>query len=91
MALGNAMGLSAKSLKPETVQQLFGSMDNFKDVSPFIGKGVKQFKMKGLYGHQTQSALVVSDCLLKNKKVDITIMDSPINKSFQFFLVIWFR
>ena len=70
MALGNAMGLSAKSLKPETVQQLFGSMDNFKDVSPFIGKGVKQFKMKGLYGHQTQSALVVSDCLLKNKKVD---------------------
>ena len=43
MALGNAMGLSAKSLKPETVQQLFGSMDNFKDVSPFIGKGVKQF------------------------------------------------
>ena len=70
MALGNAMGLSAKSLKPETVQQLFGSMDGFKDVSPFIGKGVKQFKMKGLYGHQTQSALVVSDCLLKNKKVD---------------------
>ena len=70
MALGNAMGLSAKSLKPETVRQLFGSMDDFKDVSPFIGKGVKKFKMKGLYGCQTQSALVITDCLLKNKKVD---------------------
>ena len=36
MALGNAMGLSAKSLKPETIQQLFGSMDGFKDVIPYI-------------------------------------------------------
>ena len=61
MALGDAMGRSAKSLKPETIQQLFGSMDGFKDVIPYIGKGVKQFKMKGLYGSQTQSALVISD------------------------------
>jgi ADP-ribosylglycohydrolase len=68
MALGNAMGLSAKSLKPETIRQLFGSMNDFKDVSPFIGKGVKQFKMKGLYGYQAQSALVIGDCLLKNNK-----------------------
>ncbi len=68
MALGNAMGLSAKSLKPETIRQLFNSMDDFKDVSPFIGRGVKKFKMKGLYGYQTQSALVIGDSLLKNKK-----------------------
>jgi ADP-ribosylglycohydrolase len=68
MALGNAMGLSSKSLKPETIRQLFSSMDNFKDVSPFIGKGVKKFKMKGLYGYQAQSALVIGDSLLKNKK-----------------------
>ena len=74
MALGNAMGLSAKSLKPETIQQLFGSMDGFKDVIPYIGKGVKQYKMKGLYGSQTQSALVISDSLLKNKKVDPKII-----------------
>ena len=57
MAIGDAMGLSAKSMKPETVKQLFGSMNSFKDVSPFIDKGVKRFKMKGLYGIQTQSSL----------------------------------
>jgi hypothetical protein len=74
MALGNAMGLSAKSLKPDPIQQLFGSMDGFKDVIPYIGKGVKQYKMKGLYGSQTQSALVISDSLLKNKKVDPKII-----------------
>jgi ADP-ribosylglycohydrolase len=68
MALGNAMGLSSKSLKPETIRQLFSSMDDFKDVSPFIGKGIKKFKMKGLYGYQAQSALAIGDSLLKNKK-----------------------
>ena len=68
MAVGDAMGLAAKSIKPETVRQLFGSMDGFKDVRPFVGKGIKRFKMQGLYGSLTQSALVVTDSLLKNKK-----------------------
>ena len=68
MALGDAMGLSAKSLKPETIQQLFGSMNSFKDVRPFIGKGIKRFKMQGLYGIQTQGSLVISDSLLQNRK-----------------------
>ena len=68
MALGDAMGLSAKSMKPETIQQLFGSMNGFKDVRPFIGKGIKRFKMQGLYGIQTQGSLVIADCLLKNRK-----------------------
>ena len=70
MAVGNAMGLSVKSLKPETILQLFGSINEFKDVSSFIGKGIKHFKMRGLYGCQTQSALVIGDCLLQNKKLD---------------------
>ena len=68
MAVGDAMGLAAKSIKPETVRQLFGSMDSYKDVRPFIGKGIKQFKMEGLYGGLTQSALVIADSLLKDKK-----------------------
>ena len=68
MAVGDAMGLSAKSMKPETVRQLFGSMDGFKDVRPFIGKGIKRFKMQGLYGRQTQGALAIADGLLINKK-----------------------
>ena len=68
MAVGDAMGLSAKSMKPETIQQLFGSMNSFKDVRPFIGKGIKRFKMQGLYGIQTQGSLVIADCLLQNRK-----------------------
>ena len=70
MAVGNAMGMSVKSLKPKTILQLFGSINEFKDVSSFIGKGIKHFKMRGLYGCQTQSALVIGDCLLQNNKLD---------------------
>ena len=64
MALGDAMGLPAKSMKPETIQQLFGAMNGFKEVRPFIGKGVKRFKMQGLYGIQTQGSLVIADLSL---------------------------
>lgn len=71
MAVGDAMGLAAKGLKPETVKQCFGSMDDFKDVRKFLGKGVKQYRMQGLYGVQTQSALAVCDCVLKNKKANV--------------------
>jgi ADP-ribosylglycohydrolase len=70
MAIGDAMGMAVKGLKPETVKQCFGSMDDFKDVRKFIGKGVKRYRMKGLYGTQTQRALAVCDCILKNKKAD---------------------
>ena len=42
MAVGDAIGVSAKNMKPETVRQFFGSMDSFKDVRPLIGKGVKK-------------------------------------------------
>ena len=68
MAVGDAMGLAIKGLKAATVRQMFGTMDGFKDVRPFLGKGIKRFKMPGLYGAQTQSALAAGDCLLKNKK-----------------------
>jgi len=71
MAVGDAMGMAVKGLKPETVKQCFGSMDDFKDVRKFIGKGVKRYRMKGLYGAQTQRALAVCDCVLKNKKADV--------------------
>ncbi len=71
MAVGDAMGMAVKGLKPETVKQCFGSMDDFKDVRKFIGKGVKRYRMKGLYGAQTQRALAVCDCVLKNKKSDV--------------------
>jgi ADP-ribosylglycohydrolase len=68
MAIGDALGMAVKGLKPETVKQCFGSMDDFKDVRQFIGKGVKRYRMKGLYGITTQRALAVVDIILKTKK-----------------------
>jgi ADP-ribosylglycohydrolase len=68
MAVGDALGQSVKGLKPETVKQYFKQVDKYHDVRPFIGKGIKQYRMAGLYGVQTQRALAVCDSLLKTKK-----------------------
>jgi len=68
MAIGDAMGRSAKGLKPAAIRQIFGAMDDFKDVRAILGKGIKNYRMKGLYGAPTQCALAVGDALLKNKK-----------------------
>lgn len=68
MAVGDAMGRSAKGLKPAAIRQVFGAMDGFKDVRPIMGKGIKNYRMQGLYGAPTQCALAVGDALLKNKK-----------------------
>ena len=68
MAVGDAMGRPAKGLKSAAVQQIFGAMEDFKDVRPIMGKGIKNYRMQGLYGAPTQCALAVSDALLENKK-----------------------
>lgn len=68
MAIGDALGQSVKGLKPETVKQYFKQVDGYHDVRPYIGKGIKQYRMAGLYGVQTQRALAVCDSLLKTKK-----------------------
>ena len=68
MAVGDALGQSVKGLKPETVKQYFKQVDGYHDVRPYIGKGIKQYRMAGLYGVQTQRALAVCDSLLKTKK-----------------------
>ena len=47
MAVGDAMGQSVKGLKPETVKQYFKQVDGYKDVRPYIGKGIKQYRMPG--------------------------------------------
>ena len=70
MAIGDALGQSVKGLKPETVKQYFKQVDGYHDVRPFIGKGIKQYRMAGLYGVQTQRALAVCDSLLHTKKPD---------------------
>ncbi|MGP0628742.1 ADP-ribosylglycohydrolase family protein [Nitrospina sp. 32_T5] len=68
MAVGDALGQSVKGLKPETVKQYFKTVDAYHDVKPHIGKGVKRYRMRGLYGVQTQAALAVSEVLLTTKK-----------------------
>ncbi len=70
MAVGDALGQSVKGLKPETVKQYFKQVDGYHDVRPYIGKGIKQYRMAGLYGVQTQRALAVCDSLLKTKKLN---------------------
>jgi len=72
MAVGDAMGTAVKSLKPETIRQYFGEVDGYKDVRPYIGQGIKQYRMQGLYSCHMQSALAVGDCLLKNKRAGVT-------------------
>lgn len=68
MAVGDAMGRSSKGLKPAAIRQIFGVMDDFKDVRQILGKGIKNYRMQGLYGAPTQCALAVGDALLNNKK-----------------------
>ena len=70
MAIGEAMGSAVRGMKPATIKQYFNSMDSYKEVRPFIGKGVKNYRMQGLYGTQTQTALVLCDLFLSKKKMD---------------------
>lgn len=68
MAVGDAMGRSTNGLKPAAIRQIFGAIDDFKDVRKILGKGIKNYRMQGLYGAPTQCAMAVGDALLINKK-----------------------
>jgi ADP-ribosylglycohydrolase len=68
MAVGDAMGRAVNGLKPEAIGQIFGAVDDYKDVKKVVGKGIKRYRMKGLYGAPTQCALAVCDGVLINKK-----------------------
>ena len=68
MAIGDAMGRGVNGLKPEAIRQIFGVIDDYKDVRKAVGKGIKDYRMQGLYGAPVQCALAVCDGLLRNKK-----------------------
>ena len=68
MAVGDAMGRAVNGLKPEAISQIFGAVEDYKDVKKVLGKGIKRYRMKGLYGSPTQCALAVCDGVLTNKK-----------------------
>ncbi len=68
MAVGDAMGRAVNGLKPEAIGQIFGAVDDYKDVKKVVGKGIKRYRMKGLYGAPIQCALAVCDGVLANKK-----------------------
>lgn len=69
-AIGDALGQAAKGLKPEAIKQLYKRMDRFQDVRSFIGRGVKTYRMQGLYGCPTQMALALGESLIVNKGLD---------------------
>mgnify|MGYP006424810939 FL=1 len=68
MAVGDAMGRAVNGLKMEAISQVFGAVEDYKDVKKVVGKGIKRYRMKGLYGSPTQCALAVCDGVLTNKK-----------------------
>jgi ADP-ribosylglycohydrolase len=74
LAVGEAMGTAARGCKAGAVSQMFGPMDDYKDVAPYVGKGVKRYRMKGLYGAISQCALVVCDQLLQTKKIELPLL-----------------
>ena len=68
MAIGDAMGRAVNGLKPEAIRQIFGTIEDYKDIRNIVGKGIKHYRMQGLYGAPTQCALAVCDGVLANKK-----------------------
>ena len=68
MAVGDAMGRAVNGLKMEAISQVFGAVEDYKDIKKVVGKGIKRYRMKGLYGSPTQCALAVCDGVLTNKK-----------------------
>jgi len=68
LAVGDALGRSVNGLKPEAIRQIFGNIEEYKDVRSIVGKGIKHYRMQGLYGSPTQCALAVCDGILLNKK-----------------------
>lgn len=77
MAVGDSMGRAVNGLKPEAIRQIFGEIEDYKDVRNIIGKGIKRYRMQGLYGAPTQCALAVCDAVLTNKKkfLDETVLN----------------
>ena len=45
MAVGDAMGRSVNGLKPEAIGQIFGAVEDYKDVKKVVGKGIKRNRM----------------------------------------------
>ena len=68
MAIGDAMGRAVNGLKPEAIRQIFGTIEDYKDIRNIIGKGIKHYRMQGLYGDPTLSALAVCEGVLTNIK-----------------------
>ncbi len=70
MAIGDALGQAGQGLKPEAIRQIYKRLEIYQDVRPFIGKGVKSYRMKGLYGWQTQLGLAFAESLGQKKGLD---------------------
>ncbi|RJP56496.1 MAG: hypothetical protein C4541_12250 [Candidatus Auribacter fodinae] len=63
-AIGDALGAPVEGLRPGHIKTLFKRLDSFVDVQQFKKKGIKYFRMKGLYTDDTQQVLAVCDTLI---------------------------
>ena len=69
LAIGDALGAPVEGLKPGHIKTLFKILDDYVDASTFFKKGIKSFRLKGLYTDDTQQMLTVCDCLLNHNDI----------------------
>lgn len=71
MAIGDAMGAPAQSLKPGRITQVFGKILDYIDPDKAFEPASSHWRMKGLYSLPTQQALVVAESLVTSSKYDL--------------------
>jgi len=66
-AIGDALGAPVEGMKQGHIKSLFKTLRDYVDTADYIGKGLRSFRLKGLYTDDTQQVLTVCDTILENK------------------------
>lgn len=65
-AIGDALGAPVEGLKPAHIKNLFKTLDRYVDLNEYANKGIRSYRLKGLYTDDTQQMLSVCDAILEN-------------------------
>ncbi|OQB23153.1 MAG: ADP-ribosyl-(dinitrogen reductase) glycohydrolase [candidate division BRC1 bacterium ADurb.Bin183] len=71
MAIGDALGAPAQSLKPGRIVQAFGKIMDYIEPDKAFEPTSSHWRLKGLYSLPTQQALVVAESLITSSKYDL--------------------
>lgn len=86
LALGDALGVITEGLNAEQIRSYFGYINDFNTASLMdklieraddersfnaLQRFIARLPLPGLYSDDTQQALIIADCLIKCKKIDI--------------------